>query len=285
MKATYKQEFFDREYSAKEAYGRLWGFARKYRLRIVIGVFCGMLTAGTLVPMFSLIQPALAKVEQRQEVKSKSEKVKSEVKSEESEERTDKKAKGLLKDYGKAKAFAAKIGFDLQDDDEALGLPLFFAIIVLLPLVALLRCGLIFLNHYCLAWAGMKTVRDIRCQLLKCINAQSMQFHGRIDVGQLMSRATSDPNSVQQIIQGMLAEVARAPFEILAAKHEMPDYDVLLLEEEEPTGPYGAKGIGEVVLAPIAPAILEAVNFALGTNLNRIPLTPAVVMGACKEVL
>ena len=66
---------------------------------------------------------------------------------------------------------------------------------------------------------------------------------------------------------------------------EMPDYDVLLLEEEEPTGPYGAKGIGEVVLAPIAPAILEAVNFALGTNLNRIPLTPAVVMGACKEVL
>ena len=27
----------------------------------------GMLTAGTLVPMFSRIQPALAKVEQRQE--------------------------------------------------------------------------------------------------------------------------------------------------------------------------------------------------------------------------
>ena len=25
-KTTYKQEFFDREYSAKEAYGRLWGF-------------------------------------------------------------------------------------------------------------------------------------------------------------------------------------------------------------------------------------------------------------------
>ena len=27
-KTTYKQEFFDREYSAKEAYGRLWGYVR-----------------------------------------------------------------------------------------------------------------------------------------------------------------------------------------------------------------------------------------------------------------
>ena len=62
---TYKQEFFDREYTAKEAYGRLWSFAKKYKFRLVMGVLCGMLTAGTLVPMFSLIQPALAKVEQR----------------------------------------------------------------------------------------------------------------------------------------------------------------------------------------------------------------------------
>ena len=61
-KTTYKQEFFDREYSAKEAYGRLWGFTRKYRFRIYLGVLCGMLTAGTLLPLFQVIQPALDKV-------------------------------------------------------------------------------------------------------------------------------------------------------------------------------------------------------------------------------
>ena len=59
---TYKQEFFDREYSAKEAYGRLWGYTRKYRFRICFGVLCGMLTAGTLLPLFQVIQPALDKV-------------------------------------------------------------------------------------------------------------------------------------------------------------------------------------------------------------------------------
>ena len=218
---VYRQEFFDRDYSAREAYGRLWRFARKYRVRIVLGIVCGMLTAGTLVPMLSLVQPALSKVEQRDQGSGigdqgsgKREELSNNQASKLPNLQTSKKTKGLLKDYGKAKAFAAKIGFDLQDDDEALGFPLLFAIIVFLPLIALLRCGLIFLNHYCLAWAGMKTVRDIRCELLRCINAQSMQFHGRINVGQLMARCTADPQQVQHIVQVVLQELAQAPFEI-----------------------------------------------------------------------
>ena len=77
MKVNYRQEFFDREYAARDAYARLWSYARKYWLRLALGVLCGVLTAGTLVPMFGVIQPALQKVERRDEVKSKSEKVKS----------------------------------------------------------------------------------------------------------------------------------------------------------------------------------------------------------------
>ena len=38
---AYNQEFFDREYSAKEAYGRLWKFARRYKFRMLMGVVCG----------------------------------------------------------------------------------------------------------------------------------------------------------------------------------------------------------------------------------------------------
>ena len=214
---VYKQEFFDREYSAKVAYGRLWGYARKYRFRLVMGVVCGILTAGTLVPMFGMIQPALAKVESRQEQRTDAVVLSDGVEAEPSakaDTAAEKKAKGILKDYGRAKEWLAKVGVEMQDDDEALGLPLLFAVIVVLPLLALLRCCLVFLNHYCLAWAGMKTVRDIRCELMRRINVQSMQFHGRIDVGQLMSRSTSDPQQVQLIIQTVLQEVAQAPFEI-----------------------------------------------------------------------
>jgi len=211
MANAYRKEFFDREYSPKEAYGRLWQYARKYKVRLALGVLCGMLTAGTLVPMFSLIQPALAKVEQRDGARVTAVTAESPAGATAA---SDKKTKGMMKEYGKARAFAEKIGIDMQDENEALGFPLLVAIIVILPLIALLRCGLVFLNHYCLAWAGMRTVRDIRCDLLKHVNAQSMQFFGRIDVGQLMSRCTSDPHQVQIIIQTVLQEIAQAPFEI-----------------------------------------------------------------------
>ena len=222
MKVNYRQEFFDREYTTKEAYARLWAFARRYKFRLAMGVFCGVLTAGTLVPMFGMIQPTLAKVETRQgeaaREKSEGSEAKSEAKglqaSATGPSAADKQAKKVLREYGKVQKWAAKIGIEMQDDDEAMGLPLLFAVIILMPLVALVRLGLVFLNHYCLAWAGMKTVRDIRCELLRCVNAQSMQFHGRIDVGQLMSRCTSDPQQVQLIIQTVLQEVAQAPFEI-----------------------------------------------------------------------
>ena len=77
---SYRKEFFDREYTAKEAYGRLWTYARRYRARLVFGVICGILTAGTLVSFFSVIQPALEHVEKPVEVARE---VERDVKSEE----------------------------------------------------------------------------------------------------------------------------------------------------------------------------------------------------------
>ena len=62
MGTEYRQEFFDRTYTFREAYGRAWQYARRYRLRISVGIVCGMLTAGTLVPIFTIVKPALEKV-------------------------------------------------------------------------------------------------------------------------------------------------------------------------------------------------------------------------------
>ena len=234
---SYRKEFFDREYTAKEAYGRLWTYARRYRARLVFGVICGILTAGTLVSFFSVIQPALEHVEKPVEVARE---VERDVKSEELRvvsdgageaapttghqqptanhqpptTKSDKKAKGLIKDYGKVRKWAQKLGVDLQGEDEELGLPLLLLILVVVPIVALVRCGLLFLNHYCLAWAAMHTIRDIRVDVLKSVQAQSMQFHGRIDVGQLMSRCTNDPNQLKLVLQHVVQELAQAPFEI-----------------------------------------------------------------------
>ena len=55
---------------------------------------------------------------------------------------------------------------------------------------------------------------------------------------------------------------------------DVPEIECLLVEDPEPLGPYGAKGIGEPALIPTAPAILNAVYHAAGVRLRRLPILP-----------
>lgn len=59
---------------------------------------------------------------------------------------------------------------------------------------------------------------------------------------------------------------------------DMPEYDVLFIEEPEEYGPFGAKAIGEVVVVPVAPAIVAAVNQALGTEIGSVPITREIIL-------
>ena len=231
MSVGYKKEFFDREYTAREAYARAWRYARKYKARIFIGIVCGMLTAGTLVPIFTVIQPALEKVSRterlsaiRQEVaetaataKEAPAPVAAPTAGGNAYEREMARAAKMPSWYPKAKVLADKLGIPLEREDGAMGGALVLMAVIGIPLVALVRLLLIFLNQYCLTWSASHVVMDLRQDLLKKIQEQSIEFHARIDVGQLMSRATGDPQVMQSIIQSMLAELCRAPFEILVS--------------------------------------------------------------------
>ena len=254
MSIDYKREFFDRDYTAKEAYSRVWRYARKYRFRIVVGIVCGMLTAGTLLPLFQVIQPTLEKVSANEQAIAQSQQAEVAVAEPETQVEAQvaapsPKKHGLAKKmdeaaklpswYPKAEKVARKLGIELQDESGAMGGALVLMAIVIIPFVAFLRLGLIFLNQYCLTWSASKVVADLRVDILRHIQRQSMQFHGRIDVGQLMSRATGDPQVVQSIIQTMLSELARAPFEIAVsvgfiiwfaiANHQLPTLAVIFV--------------------------------------------------------
>ena len=57
--------------------------------------------------------------------------------------------------------------------------------------------------------------------------------------------------------------------------HEHPlNIEVIVLEEPVKDGPYGAKGIGEVPIVAIAPAIANAIHDAIGNRIRTIPMTP-----------
>ncbi len=53
---------------------------------------------------------------------------------------------------------------------------------------------------------------------------------------------------------------------------EVPEFYISLVECPEPSGPFGAKGVGEPALLPTAPAIHNAVAGILGRPLRRLPI-------------
>jgi CO/xanthine dehydrogenase Mo-binding subunit len=52
---------------------------------------------------------------------------------------------------------------------------------------------------------------------------------------------------------------------------DMPEVIPIIVESPEPTGPFGAKGVGEPALIPTAPAIINALADALGKRIYELP--------------
>jgi CO/xanthine dehydrogenase Mo-binding subunit len=61
---------------------------------------------------------------------------------------------------------------------------------------------------------------------------------------------------------------------------DIPPIETILIEDPEPLGPYGAKGVGEPALIATAPAILGAIEHAAGVRVTRVPATPDRVRAA-----
>jgi CO/xanthine dehydrogenase Mo-binding subunit len=52
---------------------------------------------------------------------------------------------------------------------------------------------------------------------------------------------------------------------------DAPEVIPILVEDQEPSGPFGAKGVGEPALIPTAPAILNAIADAIGERVFQLP--------------
>lgn len=226
-KVSYKKEFFDKEYTRREAYGRVWKYARKYKFRLVVGLLAGMCTAGTMLPLFQIVRPTLQHVESHdssvqpaaseQVVEAEVVRPKVSSHSRNSFEKQIEKNSKLPSWYPQVERLAAKVGIRLQTEQGGIAGALLLIVVVVVPIIAALRLGMMYLNHYCLSWSGAHAVADLRQDMLEHVQRQGMQFFGRVDVGQLMTRISADPQQIQTIMTTILTEVALAPFEILVA--------------------------------------------------------------------
>jgi CO/xanthine dehydrogenase Mo-binding subunit len=64
---------------------------------------------------------------------------------------------------------------------------------------------------------------------------------------------------------------------------DCPDFESLIIESNDPEGPYGAKEAGEGPLHPSLPAIANAIYDAVGVRMDELPFTPPRVWGAIQE--
>jgi CO/xanthine dehydrogenase Mo-binding subunit/aerobic-type carbon monoxide dehydrogenase small subunit (CoxS/CutS family) len=69
----------------------------------------------------------------------------------------------------------------------------------------------------------------------------------------------------------------------LPSSSDVPEIEVHIVEDPQPGGPFGAKGLGELPVNPVAPAIINAIYDAVGVRMTELPVTPERLLKAIRE--
>ncbi|MCF7809781.1 molybdopterin-dependent oxidoreductase [bacterium] len=64
---------------------------------------------------------------------------------------------------------------------------------------------------------------------------------------------------------------------------DMPQLDSIIIETNEPNGPFGAKEVGEGAIMPVIPAILNAIRDATGVQITELPAKPERIVEGMKK--
>jgi xanthine dehydrogenase YagR molybdenum-binding subunit len=83
----------------------------------------------------------------------------------------------------------------------------------------------------------------------------------------LLEETMSDPGT------GRIANATLGDY-LVAVNADVPDIDVIFVGEPDPMNPIGVKGIGEVAIVGVAPAIANAVFHATGRRIRSLPIAP-----------
>ncbi len=70
---------------------------------------------------------------------------------------------------------------------------------------------------------------------------------------------------------------------LIPTAEDVPEIQSIVLESRSGLGPFGSKGIGEPVFAPVAASIVNAVADAIGARVHDLPLTPEKVLAAINK--
>lgn len=103
------------------------------------------------------------------------------------------------------------------------------------------------------------------------------QMQGSVMMGlgeALMEQIHHDPQG--RVLNANLAEYK------IPTTLDMPSVDTVIVESDEPNGPFGAKEVGEGAIMPTIPAVLNAIRDATGAEIQELPATPERILDTLK---
>jgi carbon-monoxide dehydrogenase large subunit len=106
---------------------------------------------------------------------------------------------------------------------------------------------------------------------------------GQMDGGFIMGQSVAVYEQIVFDEQGWILNPNLSNYRILRAKEMPHKMDEIIIETPQSDGPHGARGLGEAVMVPVAPAIANAIYNAVGVQITRLPMSPENVWRAIKE--
>ena len=105
---------------------------------------------------------------------------------------------------------------------------------------------------------------------------------GQVEGGMTQALGYAHCEEMVYTPDGALINDSFGPYHIYRAD-EMPWLKCILVQTNEPSGPFGAKAIAEIPKDGVAPAIANAIYNATGARIRRIPFTPSRVYAMLHE--
>jgi len=132
-------------------------------------------------------------------------------------------------------------------------------------------------THLAYAWATQVVILDDEGRLAKVIAAHDVgrainptlvegQIEGGVHMG--LGQALSE----EFVVEGGVPTTETLKSLHIIPPTGMPEVECIIVEEPQPEGPYGAKGIGEASLVPTAAAVAGALHAFDGIRRTRLPM-------------
>lgn len=174
---------------------KVWGLARPYRGRLLLGVLCGIV-GGLLEPLmivtvtfvYGLVFPSAGGVPVGARWPNAPESVRQWI-----------------------QAAQQALGSGVQAHPSTI-----VGLVAAIPAVMFLRGLFSYLNMYFLQWAAIRAITDLRMRLFEHLLHLSTGFFNRSNTGELMSRIMNDTTALQGIISNATSNIVKDPVTLIS---------------------------------------------------------------------